>query len=226
MISPYRTRKAALGAVLLLIGAACNRQPIHVSARAAAPTGPAAQPSGATPSYGQLPEFNLIDQDGAPFTRERLRGKVSIANFIYTTCAMECPMLTARMAVLQRRLAGQDASIQLVSISIAPDTDTPAVLKAYGARYHQDPARWSFLTGKTDPLLLAVTEAYKQAPPVKALAQNATGFLALHGEAFVLLDGEGRVRGYGDKSDSGLDGLISTAIKLRAESTANWPVRN
>jgi protein SCO1/2 len=98
-------------------------------------------------------------------------------------------------------------------------------LKAYGARYHQDPARWSFLTGKTDPLLLAVTEAYKQAPPVKALPQNATGFLALHGEAFVLLDGEGRVRGYGGKSDSGLDGLISSAIKLRAES-ATGPARN
>jgi protein SCO1/2 len=206
---------------LLLIGCFACQEPIKTAPAPSLESLPPL-PAGSLPDYGRLPDFKLVDQENAAFPRERLRGKIWISNFIFTTCAMYCPLLSARMGVLQRRLAesNADPALQLVSISIAPETDTPAVLKSYGARYRQDPARWSFLTGKTDPLQLAVTEAYKNSPPIDAKTGTATGFLALHGQAFELIDGDGRIRGYYPKSDAGLDAVLSDAKKLLASRDA------
>lgn len=206
---------------LVLIGCFACQEPIK-TAPAPSLENLSELPAGSLPDYGRLPDFNLVDQENAPFPRQRLRGKIWISNFIFTTCAMYCPLLSARMGVLQRRLAesNADPSIQLVSISIAPETDTPAVLTNYGARYRQDPARWTFLTGNTDPLQLAVTDAYKKSPPTDARTGTATGFLALHGQAFELIDGEGRIRGYYPKSDAGLDAVLRDAKKLLASRQA------
>jgi protein SCO1/2 len=184
-------------------------------ARAAAPTPPtsvtapaAAAAPGALPVYGTLPELALVDENGRAFTRDRLGGHVWIANFIFTTCHMACPMLSARMGFIQTRVQKENPALQLLSVSILPDEDTPPVLKKYAAKFHQDPARWTFVTGKTHPVFTAVSEAYKQ-----AIDPNKD-FIALHGEMFVLIDGAGRVRGFYSKSDTGVDKLIADALAL------------
>lgn len=165
---------------------------------------------------GNLADLELVDQDNVPFTRARLRGHAWIANFIFTTCHMQCPMLSARMRLIQSRIASMADAPQLLSVTILPQTDTPPVLKAYGEKFGRDPARWTFVTGKTDTVFSAVSDAYKKSPLAHQQQPgiHAGEFIALHGEVFVLLDGEGRIRGFYRKDDAGVARLIEDAGRL------------
>ena len=87
------------------------------------------------------PAFDLVDQHGQRFTDEDLKGKVWVADFIFTNCPDFCPALTANMVRLQRELAadgllGED--VMLVSFSVDPIADTPEVLYRYTEAYGAD----------------------------------------------------------------------------------------
>src|SRR5437762_4289163 len=53
-------------------------------------------------SYGTVPEFVLVNQYGQNFGSTQLRGKIWIADFIYTTCPGQCPMISSRMSDLKK----------------------------------------------------------------------------------------------------------------------------
>jgi len=80
-------------------------------------------------SYGTVPAFQLTNQNGQPFGSPQLVGKIWIADFIYTTCPGPCPMISSRMSELQKPLEKTD--VHLVSFSVDPGKDTPAVLRSY-----------------------------------------------------------------------------------------------
>ena len=109
--------------------------------------------------FGTLPEFSLIAQDGRPMTRADLVGKVWVANFIYTHCTDTCPLQSARLAGLQTDFAGE-RSLRLISISVDPKRDTPAVLTQYAARFAADRERWWFLTGNKDTIYALIREGF------------------------------------------------------------------
>ena len=69
-----------------------------------------------------------------------------MADFIFTTCPGPCPIISANMAKLQPKLAG-DNRVKLVSFTVDPQDDTPAVLSAYADHLGADPQSWWFLTG-------------------------------------------------------------------------------
>ncbi|HWA25326.1 MAG TPA: SCO family protein [Lacunisphaera sp.] len=97
-----------------------------------------------------VPEFSLYDQRGEVFAINQVRGKWIVMNFIYTRCpiATMCPASTLRMMSLQEaaRKAARD-DLMLLSISLDPAYDTPAVLKDYAAARGIDGANFRFLTG-------------------------------------------------------------------------------
>jgi len=84
--------------------------------------------------FGAAPSFaGLVDQDGRPASADEFRGKVVVANFIYTSCTDICLLLTARMRQLQERLRQENLlgnQVQLLSFSVDPSRDTPEVLRA------------------------------------------------------------------------------------------------
>ena len=97
-----------------------------------------------------FPNVTLTTQDGVDvrFYDDLIKGKIVAVNLIYTTCKYACPLETARLAQVARVLGprmGRD--IFFYSISIDPEVDTPAVLKAYAEKYGAGPG-WTFLTGK------------------------------------------------------------------------------
>jgi protein SCO1 len=112
------------------------------------------------PVYGSVPDFALIDQRGRPVRRSDLEGKVWIASFIFTNCPDECPLMTSEMARLQSDLAHM-ADLRLVSISVDPDRDTPAVLLQYAERFNADPDRWFFLTGDKQDIYRLAREGFR-----------------------------------------------------------------
>lgn len=109
---------------------------------------------GDLPKLWQVPSFALADQHHRPVTLDALRGAPFIADFIFTQCTSACPMLTSRMVMLQRSLAGVD--VRFVSFSVDPAHDTPDVLAAYAARWNERETRWALLAN-TDASLADIT---------------------------------------------------------------------
>jgi protein SCO1 len=141
--------------------------------------------SAALPVYGSVPDFSLIDQNSRPVQKVDLEGKIWIADFIFTQCPDECPLMTAEMARLQSDMAGlQD--FRSVSITVDPEQDTPKILSQYAARFYADAERWLFLTGDKraihhlarDGFRLGVVDPTAGLQPSGAPAE---GFKASHG---------------------------------------------
>lgn len=100
-----------------------------------------------------VPDVVLVNQDGAKVNLRTLLAsdKVVVLDFIFGTCTTICPVLSAGYANLQQRLGTRSADIQLVSISIDPENDTPKVMREYLKRYRARPG-WTFLTGKREDI--------------------------------------------------------------------------
>lgn len=150
------------------------------------------------PVYGQLPGFSLVNRDGRTVRLEDLAGAAWVADFVFTRCPASCPMMTARMARLERGLP-RDLDVRLVSISVDPVHDTPEVLERY-ARKVQAPERWLFLTGDREDVRRLCVEGFKLGLDMEP-GPGAGPEPILHSTRFVLVDGEGRIRGYYEAFD-------------------------
>jgi protein SCO1/2 len=98
-----------------------------------------------------VPDASFVDHNGQPLTTASLRGAPWAATFVYTRCPLPtfCPALDRRFQEAQRAIAGDDRlrNVRLVSITIDPGFDTPAVLAAHAARLQVDARTWRFATG-------------------------------------------------------------------------------
>jgi protein SCO1/2 len=157
----------------------------------------------ALPMLGKVANFNLINSMAEPVTLDSLRGKVWVANFMFTTCSDICPMLTKNMSVLHKSFAG-DNRIRLVSFSVNPENDTPAALKNYAAKYNADPKQWFFLTGSRESLTKLAVDSFKMGDVKEPI---------FHSSYFVLVDKQGNIRGYYDGVDTANLGRITQAVK-------------
>jgi protein SCO1/2 len=110
-------------------------------------------PENTAPVNVKASEFILTDQDSRRFDSAQLRGKVVVLNFIFTTCTDVCPLFTANLTQLQRKLNGRFANdIFFVSITTDPEIDSPQVLKAYAQRHGAELKNWAFVTGPESEL--------------------------------------------------------------------------
>jgi cytochrome oxidase Cu insertion factor (SCO1/SenC/PrrC family) len=140
-------------------------------------------------------DFSLINQEGRTVTGADLRGKVWVASFLFTRCCSGCPQVSANLAQLQHDLADQDGVV-LVSFSVDPDHDTPAVLKAYAESHGADPQRWWLLTGEREPLYKLIQESFHLGVEENQGAVRTPGNEVTHSTRLVLVDRQGRIRGY------------------------------
>ena len=147
-------------------------------------------------SYGTVPSFQLVNQNGQPFGSPQLAGKIWIADFIYTTCPGPCPMISSRMSELQKPLEKTD--VRLVSFSVDPEKDTPQVLRGYAEKLQADPARWNFLTGPKSAIYKLSHDGFKLAV---SDGSNEQG-IPVHSTRMVLVDRHGQIRGYYDATEA------------------------
>lgn len=163
------------------------------------------------PVLAQLPDFRLLERSGKTLGLADLKGKVWIADFIFTRCPGPCPRMTSKMASLQRDLQSED-SLRLVSTSVDPEFDTPEVLAKYAAQYHAEEGRWFFLTGDKTAIHHLAKSGF---------LVGGVDDVTLHTTRFVLIDREGRVRGYYSSSDENeLQKLRNDARALLRETEA------
>ena len=147
-------------------------------------------------SYGTVPSFQLVNQNGQAFGSAQLVGKIWIADFIYTTCPGPCPMISSRMSELQKPLEKTD--VHLVSFSVDPEKDTPEVLRGYAEKLQAEPARWDFLTGPKSTIYKLSHDGFKLAVSDGSDAEG----IPVHSTRMVLVDRHGQIRGYYDAAEA------------------------
>lgn len=155
-------------------------------------------------SYGTVPDFTLINQDGKNFGSADLRGKIWIADFIYTTCPGPCPMISNRMSDLQDPLKKTD--VHLVSFSVDPAKDSPQVLRGYAEKLGAEEGRWDFLTGPQSTIYKLSRDGFK-------LAVGEEKGVPIHSTRMILVDRHGAIRGYYDAA------AADAVTKLVADTT-------
>jgi len=163
--------------------------------------------------YGQVADFSLTNQNNETISLDKLHGQIWIADVIFTRCPLQCIRMTKRMRQLQEALP-KDAPLKLVSITADPNFDTPDVLKTYAKLYSADQTNWHFLTGLRSEINRLVVESlklviYEKKPEEREVPAD----LFLHSTKFVLVDKQGRVRGWFDGEKDETKGEIVRAVK-------------
>jgi protein SCO1/2 len=178
-------------------------------------------PTEPPPVLGRMEAFSLYDQRGESFQLDNLDGNVWVADFIFTACQVACPMLTSKMRALQKHIEERERSlghklpVRLVSFSVDPEVDTPDKLAAYATKWGADQERWFFLTGPLGEVNRAVTRGLKI--PFEKGGADTSAFDVMHGEHFVVVDGQRRIRGYFDTDPDGMARLKAALEALLSE---------
>jgi len=175
------------------------------------------KPPAPLPAYGELPAFQLTDQDARPFGLAELRGQVWVAGFIFTRCETICPVIVAKMRTVKDETAALGPALRLVSFSVDPQYDTPEVLRAYAKQRGADDPRWIFLTGDYRVMRETVVDGLKM---VMEKSDDGDPDGIFHGSHLVLVDGVGRIRGYYDTSDADVIERVVRDARALVESGA------
>jgi len=161
--------------------------------------------------YGTVPDFVLIERRGHQINLSDLKGKIWVADFIYTNCQDTCPIQSAQMKLIQDEFA-KEKNLRLVSITVDPDRDTPKVLTEYAKRFGARPDRWLFLTGEREQLYRLAQEGFRLSAVPVSRVEDASSIIA-HSSRFVLVDSEARIRGYYPGTDA--DALVRLRRDLK-----------
>ncbi len=141
-----------------------------------------------------MPDFTLVNQNGKTIRLHQFLGKPLLLTFIYTRCPFPdyCVRMSNNFGQVMQQLQKDPKTFneaQLLSISIDPENDKPAVLRSYGERYvgHVDPhfAHWEFASGSP--------EQVRQAADFFGLSYNQKDGQIVHGLRTVLIGKNGRV---------------------------------
>jgi protein SCO1/2 len=137
----------------------------------------------------EIPDVTLLSQDRVQvhFREVVNSDKPVMLDFIFGTCTTICPVLSAGFSNLQRKLEDDSRQVQLVSISIDPEHDTPEVMKKYLARYRAKPG-WDFLTGSRGDID-AVMRAFDAFVPDKMSHQPLTFVKGPDDDQWIRIDG-------------------------------------
>jgi protein SCO1 len=176
------------------------------------------------PIYRHIADFALTNQNGSVVSLADLRGRVWIADIIFTRCPGPCLKMTRQMRELQEALP-PGSQARLVTLTTDPDFDTPTVLKAYAKRFGADSDRWTFLTGtKFEIAKLAIDSLMLTAVAKKAEERESPQDLFVHSTIFVIVDKRGQLRGVFETVGQGIDPrhveteILDAVTELESES--------
>jgi protein SCO1/2 len=158
--------------------------------------------------------FTFTDQDGKTITNSAVKGKIHVANFIFTSCGNICPVMTTQMEWVGKAFKN-DTSVVILSYTVTPWIDDPARLKKYKADKGISNANWHFLTGSKAAIYNLARTSYF-AEESLGFTRDSTKFL--HTEHFLLVDASQRIRGiYNGTLQLEAEQLIKDINELKKE---------
>lgn len=158
--------------------------------------------------------FSFKDQNDEVFGSEDLKGKVWMADFIFTNCETVCPPMTAHMAKLQQMVKEENVNVDFVSFSIDPKRDDAEARTKFGENYDADFSNWHFVGGYSqEEIEKFAKESFKT--PVTA-DPNSDQFI--HATSFFLVDQNGKVVSrYDGVENTPYEQIIKDIKKLTAK---------
>ena len=135
----------------------------------------------------------LVDPSGARRSLGDWRGQVLAVTFVYTRCPLPnfCPLIDRHFAAVQEQVRSSSdlqGRVHLVSVTLDPDYDTPAVLLRHAGRLKADPAVWSLLTGSREQI-----ETFASQFGVSVVRESAQPSELVHNLRTAVIDGNGRL---------------------------------
>jgi protein SCO1 len=138
----------------------------------------------------EVQDFSYVNQNNEKVSLKDLKGKVWIADFVFTNCETVCPPMTYNMTQLQKKLKEEGVTdYQIVSFSVDPEVDKPEVLKEYISKYEANTEKWDLLTGYSmDEISEFAEKSFKT-----IVADDPKSDQVVHGTSFYLVNQEGVV---------------------------------
>ena len=171
------------------------------------------------PKVAPVPAFSLTERDGRTVTNQDLLGHVWVADFFFTLCTGPCPKLSLRLRSLQEGIREYAGDVKLVSFSVDPTYDQPAVLQKYAERYGAEPDLWWFLTSDDEPSMhKLVAEGFLQ-----AVSRASKRSPVIHSTRFLLIDQEGYIRAWYDGEQAATRAQLLHDIERLRQAPADTP---
>ena len=168
--------------------------------------------------FEKVPEFSFTNQFGETVTNDFYKDKVYVVEFFFTTCPTICPVMTQNTVLIQNKFYG-NPKFGIASVSINPENDTPAVMKAYAEEKGATMKSWNFLTGNQEKVYQFSNEGFKLYAGKNDEVEG--GFE--HSGLFALVDKNGFIRsrtvkmGESENPIKFYDGLDLKAIEMLKE---------
>ena len=153
----------------------------------------------------------LTDADGQPRTLADFKGKVVLVFFGFTQCPDVCPTTLLELAAVKKSLGADGARVQGIFITVDPERDTPALLKAYLNNFGAD---FVALRGTAEETL-ATAKAFKVFY-AKVPGSTEGNYTVDHTAASYVFDAQGRVRLF-TRYGTGADALAQDIKQLLAQ---------
>ncbi|WP_309991562.1 MULTISPECIES: SCO family protein [Dyadobacter] len=163
--------------------------------------------------YPSIPAFSFTNQDNKAVSEQDFKDKIYVADFFFTTCPTICPVMKKNMLKVYDEIK-DNPTVRILSHTIDPEHDTPAVLKTYANDLGVSNATWQFVTGDREKIYDIGQRHYLITAAEDA--KSPGGFL--HSGHFVLLDKDRHIRGmYDGTTDEGTYELIRDIRTLLKE---------
>jgi len=158
-------------------------------------------------TYHTVANFAFTNQNGELVTKNAVAGKIYVCDYFFTTCKSICPVMSKQLDRVYKEYTNND-KVMILSHTVDPETDTPAQLKEYAAKFKADSKKWIFLTGEKPALYEMARKSYL----LNAEEGNGGEEDFIHTQNFALVDGKGRIRGFYDGTKSNEVDLLITDI--------------
>ncbi|WP_254871093.1 SCO family protein [Bacillus sp. Marseille-Q1617] len=159
----------------------------------------------------QMKPFTFTDQNGEPFGTQYLKGKVWIADFIFTSCETVCPPMTASMSALQEEMKKKGIEVEFVSFSTDPEIDTPAKLKEFSEKFGDNGGNWHLLTGYKQSEI----ETFAREEFQTLIQKPESSDQVIHSTSFYVIDQYGRITNSFGFQKSHFDEIVREVEKLQ-----------
>ena len=161
-----------------------------------------AQSSIDIPIIKEVPGFSFTNQNGEKFSNNNFRDKVTILNFIFTSCTGPCPLMTSNMQKLYSNFKGTN-EVQFVSVTVDPEVDTQERLKLEAEMIGVDNNQWQFLRSDLEEVKKLKRDGFM------LFADNLPNG---HSIKSILIDNVGNIRKYYDGTDIGSQEILKKDI--------------
>lgn len=165
----------------------------------------------------KIADFSFQNQNNKTITQKDYENTIYVADFFFTTCPTICPIMTDNMVWLQDKIKDMP-NVKLLSFSVTPDIDTPEVLRKYATEKGVIDSKWNMLTGDKKAIYYLARQSFL------AVKTETSGELydMVHTENFILVDKNGRIRGFYDGTNLDQDKGDDTKNMIQLLEDIKW----